>query len=92
MKPNVKEILISTYGEIPKPTPGQEFWHELMIDSGTFDEQELKTSIIKLAQVAMANKDSLTAEIALKRWNTLYPKNKYSSLEIFIGVEVLCDE
>jgi len=42
--------------------------------------------------VAMANKDSLTAEIALKRWNTLYPKNKYSSLEIFIGVEVLCDE
>lgn len=89
MKPNVKEILLSTYGEIPKPTAGEEMYHELMIDSGTFDEQQLRTDIIKLAQVAQATKDPLTESVVLKRWNTLYPKNKYSSVEMLIGIEVL---
>lgn len=82
-----ENILKKTYGSVPEPTIGEKRRHELLIDSNTFQEQQLKTDILHLAKSASLTNDKEMAEIALAKWNELYPENKYSSLELFLGVE-----
>ena len=75
------------YGEVPKPTPQEAFDYELMIDSGTFEEQQLKFDILRRAKTAQLTGDTEIAEIALAQWNKLYPENTYTNLDLLIGVE-----
>jgi hypothetical protein len=75
------------YGQVPKPTPQEEFDYELMIASGTFEEQQLKFDILRHAKTAQLTNDIEFGEIALAQWNQLYPNNQYSNLDLLIGVE-----
>ena len=81
------EMYKQIYGEVPMPTPQEVFDYELLIDSGTFEEQQLKFDILRHAKTAQLTKDSELAEIALDQWNQLYPENKYTNLDLLIGVE-----
>lgn len=75
------------YGEVPKPTPQEAIDYELMIDSGNFEEQQLKFDILRHAKTAQLAEDSELAEIALAQWNRLYPENTYSNINLLLGVE-----
>lgn len=75
------------YGQVPKPTPQEEFDYELMIASGTFEEQQLKFDILRHAKTAQLTEDNELANIALSQWNRLYPENTYSNIDLLIGVE-----
>lgn len=82
-----KKILTETYGSVPKPTVGEQQRHELLILSGKFNEIQLKTDIIHLARSASLTGDLEMAKTALDKWNSLYPHNQYSNLDLFLGVE-----
>lgn len=80
-------MLQEMYGDVPKPTPQEAFGYELLIDSGTFEEQQLRFDILRRAKTAQLTSDTEIAEIALSQWNQLYPKNTYTNLDLLIGVE-----
>ena len=82
-----EKILIDTYGYIPEPTCGEKREHELIIDSNHFQEQQLKTDILRLAMSAKLTQDAEMGQIVLNKWNTLYPKNTYFNIDLLIGVE-----
>jgi len=88
VKPNVERALINTYGFVPEPTPGEQAQHELLIDSNTFQEQQLKSDILRLAISANLTNDIEMARIVLDRWNELYPNNQYHNFELLLGVEL----
>ncbi len=81
------EMYKRIYGEVPKPTAQEAFDYELMIDSGTFEEQQLKFDILRRAKTAQLTNDTEIAKVALSQWNRLYPKNTYSNVDLLIGVE-----
>lgn len=70
-----------------EPTPKERLWYEEMVDSGTFQKQQERTDVLRLAECASKSGDPLTAEVALERWNILYPNEKYSSINLLWGVE-----
>lgn len=76
------------YGEVPKPTTQEEFDYELMIESGTFEEQQLKLDILRHAKTAQLTNDVEFGKIALAQWNRLYPQNTYSNIDLLVGVEL----
>lgn len=80
-------MLTELYGEVPKPTPQESFDYELIIDSGNFEEQQLKYDILRHAKTAQLTEDTELAEIALSQWNRLYPENTYTNIGLLIGVE-----
>lgn len=82
-----EKIMIETYGFVPEPTCGEKREHELIIDSNHFQEQQLKTDILRLARSAKLTQDIEMGQIVLERWNTLYPKNTYCSIDLLLGVE-----
>ena len=82
-----EQILIKAYGLVPKPTTGEQQRYELLILSDKFDEYQLKVDIIHLARSAKLTEDQEIAQIALDKWNSLYPDNQYSNLDLFLGVE-----
>lgn len=87
MKAEAEKILMETYGSIPQPTIGEQQRHELLVLSDTFQEQQLKTDIIHLARSASLTDDTEMTQIALEKWNQLYPNNQYTNLDLFLGVE-----
>lgn len=87
MKAEAEKILKHIYGYVPQPTIGEQQRHELLVLSDTFQEQQLKTDIIHLARSASLTGDTEMAQIALEKWNQLYPNNQYTNLNLFLGVE-----
>lgn len=81
------QMYLQIYGEVPKPTLQEEFDYELMIDSGNFEEQQLKSDILRHAKTAQLTNDTELGEIALAQWNQLYPENIYTNIDLLIGVE-----
>ncbi len=82
-----EKILQATYGYIPTPTEGENVSYEQIIDSGRFQEQQLKRDILRLAKSAELTEDAEMAQIVLAKWNELYPDNCHSSLRLLMGVE-----
>ncbi len=81
------EMYKELYGEVPKPTAQEAFDYELMIESGTFEEQQLRFDILRHAKTAQLTGDTEIGQIALAQWNRLYPQNTYTNLDLLIGVE-----
>ncbi len=59
------EMYKQIYGEVPKQTAQEAFDYELMIDSGTFEEQQLRFDILRHAKTAQLTNDTEFGEIAL---------------------------
>lgn len=79
--------LYDRYGKFVKPTPGEGAYHELMSESGTLLREQERRDALRLAESARLTGDRETAEVALVRWNKLYPENTYSSIEMLLEVE-----
>ncbi len=79
--------LYDRYGRFVKPTGREEAYYEEMADSGTLLLEQEKRDALRLAQVALQTGDPDTAEVALSRWNALFPENTYLSVEMLAGVE-----
>lgn len=87
MKKEVEDLLTRLYGEVPEATEGEKAFHEVMLDSGTFDEQQLKRDILRTARSTSLTKDERGMQAALENWNSLYPDNQYSNVDMLLGVE-----
>lgn len=79
--------LYERYGCLVRPTPGENAYYELMSDSGTLLREQERRDALRLAESARLTDDQGMAEIALARWNALFPENTYSSIEMLLGVE-----
>jgi hypothetical protein len=64
-------------------------YHEELVDSGTYDREQLRYDLLRRAYSAWVNKDHETASILLKQWNQTFPDNVYKTIELLVRIEFL---